>query len=74
MQHARWNNGSESAGGPNRASGDKPTGSARRWDIWARQAAAGKRPCFASELRFTCTETDCPWREECRGLRAEWHR
>lgn len=52
----------------------RPGGSARRWEIWAQQAAAGKRPCFASEQRFTCREADCPWHDECRDLRAEWQR
>jgi hypothetical protein len=49
-------------------------GSARRWNIWAQQAAAGKQPCFASEVRFNCRELDCPWRAECLDLRAEWQR
>jgi len=59
----------------NAAGNGRPsTGSARRWEIWAQQAAAGRRPCFAGEQRFTCDEADCPWRDECRDLRAEWHR
>lgn len=56
------------------ATGNSRTGSARRWEIWAQQAAAGRRPCFGGEQRFTCNEADCPWRDECRDLRAEWHR
>ncbi len=50
------------------------TRTARRWEIWAQQAAAGKVPCFATELRFNCEELHCPWREECQLLRAEWRR
>ncbi|MFO7551816.1 MAG: hypothetical protein R6W80_10440 [Haliea sp.] len=74
MQQARSSNPSGSASDPDRATDRRRTGSARRWDIWAQQAAAGKRPCFASEQRFTCSEANCPWRDECRDLRAEWHR
>lgn len=50
------------------------TRTARRWDIWAQQAAAGQVPCFATELRFNCDELECPWRDECQLLRAEWRR
>lgn len=72
----RRSNDNSSLPSRNRApdSGRQRIGSARRWQIWAQQAAAGKRPCFASELRFTCTEAECPWRDECQHLRAEWHR
>ncbi len=28
----------------------------------------------ATESRFSCKDTQCPWRDECLGLRAEWHR
>jgi hypothetical protein len=74
---AGWNRGSGSSA-PQQdrrtAAGSQVNCSARRWDIWAQQAASGKRPCFASEHRFTCMEADCPWRNECLGLRAEWHR
>ncbi len=50
------------------------TRTARRWDIWAQQTAAGRVPCFATELRFNCDELECPWRDECQLLRAEWRR
>lgn len=46
----------------------------RRWQVWQRQLAAGHVPCFGTPERFFCTEGECPYRAECRGLRAAWNR
>lgn len=51
-----------------------PIRTADRWEIWSLQAEQGIEPCFATERRFTCTDTQCPWRDECLGLQAEWRR
>lgn len=45
-----------------------------RWNIWRGQLAAGHEPCFATSQRFHCQDVDCPWREQCMRLRAEWLR
>lgn len=44
----------------------------RRWAVWQLQMARGHRSCFATPERFFCTENDCPFRDECRHLRADW--
>lgn len=46
----------------------------RRWRIWTQQARTGDKPCFATEMRNTCRDMDCSWRDECLALKAEWKR
>ena len=46
----------------------------RRYAIWAKQVAAGHEPCFGTSSRLVCAEADCPYRMECRSLRAPWRR
>jgi hypothetical protein len=48
------------------------TSTGRRWRVLSEQIAAGHEPCFSSDRRYTCGEPDCPWRDECRTLRATW--
>lgn len=50
------------------------SGVQRRWQIRAEQQLAEHEPCFATDRRFFCEETGCPWRAECLALRAEWRR
>ncbi len=38
------------------------------------QVARGGEACFRTEKRWTCDESDCEWRRECRRLMAEWMR
>lgn len=42
--------------------------------VRAIQHRQGKWPCCGTDLRYTCTDTDCPWRTECFKLIAEWLR
>lgn len=42
--------------------------------VRAIQRREGRLPCCGSDLRYTCTDTDCPWRDECFKLIAEWLR
>lgn len=46
----------------------------RRWTVWQRQLRAGHVPCFGTPERFFCDEAECPFRAECRSLRANWQR
>lgn len=46
----------------------------RRWDILTEQMRSGHEPCFQTEGRHACGETQCPWRAECLSMRAEWLR
>jgi hypothetical protein len=36
------------------------------------QNAARHRPCFRLEATWTCDDTDCQWRAECRRLISVW--
>jgi hypothetical protein len=47
---------------------------AYRWRVWSEQRRQGLRSCFATDQRFICKSTQCPWWDECQGLRAEWER
>jgi len=47
---------------------------ARKWQIRAMQLQMGMEPCFSTEYRHVCRDTDCPWRDQCKVLRAEWRR
>lgn len=47
---------------------------AYRWRVWSEQAKQGIDPCFATDQRFTCNQTTCPWWDECQDLRVEWQR
>lgn len=47
---------------------------AQEFRVWAEQAQANHLRCFGTERRFTCEETQCPWRTECLSLCAEWRR
>lgn len=47
-----------------------PTGN----QIRAIQYALGREVCFATDLRYDCTDWDCPWRSECMQLTAVWLR
>ncbi len=38
------------------------------------QNATRHRPCFQSESRMSCEESECQWRSECRKLIAVWNR
>lgn len=42
--------------------------------VRAIQRRQGKSPCCGSDLRYYCTDTECPWRAECFSLIAEWLR
>lgn len=59
---------------PLMAASVQPRPSQLRRSIWVQQEGRGHEPCFATERRFFCEETDCPWRAECLSLRAEWRR
>lgn len=56
------------------APGSKRRFASRRWTVWQRQVRAGHVPCFGTPERFFCSDADCPFRGECRGLRASWQR
>lgn len=45
-----------------------------RWQILTEQIRTGHEPCFQTDRRHTCGETDCRWRAECRPSRADWLR
>ena len=38
------------------------------------QKISKHRPCFQSQLKEHCEETECQWRAECRKLIADWLR
>ncbi len=42
--------------------------------IRKQQVLDGHEPCFGTEQRYNCAETECPWRKPCQRLRAAWLR
>ena len=46
----------------------------RRWQILYEQLQSDHEPCFQTDQRHACPESDCPWRVECGAMRAEWRR
>lgn len=38
------------------------------------QEEQGEEPCFRTERRLLCGQTNCRWRSECRRLVAAWKR
>lgn len=36
------------------------------------QKISNHRPCFQTQTRVRCKETECQWRTECRKLIADW--
>lgn len=45
-----------------------------RWRVWTEQWRRGGVPCFATDERNLCEDTDCPWRPQCLARKAEWRR
>ena len=52
----------------------RATRTQRRWQVLYVQLQEGHEPCFQTERRHGCGETDCAYRQECLSLRAEWLR
>jgi len=52
----------------------RSTRRAQESSVWAEQDRANHMRCFGTAHRFTCEETNCPWRVECLSLCAEWRR